>query len=358
MKSLKKLCVYTAAFIFLGANAQTLDHSWRNLVENSDDSFFYSDTAKIIAENVLLYQRDIGGWPKNKKIQKPLSIAEKAELLDVKTNPNDCTIDNGATFLELIYLSRIYRAQPDQRYKEAFLKGINYLLEAQYKNGGWPQFYPLRKGYFSHITFNDNAMEHALNILKAIATNNGTFSISADEKTRKRAQKAYEKGIDCILKSQYKQNGVLTGWCAQVDEITLQPVGARSYELPSLSGQESAGLTLILMDIDNPSQKVKDAINSAVAWFEKTKILELRQERYYTENGLREKRLINDPTAPPIWARFMELDDNRPFFCDRDGIKKYSLMEIGQERRNGYAWYSYAPQEVLDKYPIWKKKNN
>jgi len=52
----------------------------------------------------------------------------------------------------------------------------------------------------------------------------------------------------------------------------------------------------------------------------------------------------------------MELENNRSFFCDREGIKKYSLMEIGQERRNGYGWYSEAPQKVLDTYPAWKHK--
>ena len=52
----------------------------------------------------------------------------------------------------------------------------------------------------------------------------------------------------------------------------------------------------------------------------------------------------------------MELDNNKPFFCDRDGIKKYSLAEIGPERRNGYAWYISTPEKVLKKYPKWKEK--
>jgi pectinesterase len=358
MKSLKKLFLVVATFSFLTANAQILDHSWREIVNTKNEAFFQTDTAKIFAENVLLYQRDIGGWPKNQKINRVLTVVEKAEINDEKYINDGCTIDNGATYLELIYLSRIYKYNPDPRYKEAFLKGVNYLLQAQYKNGGWPQFYPLHKGYSTHITFNDDAMDHVLEILHNIATDNGVFTIPVDEKTRKACKKAFDKGIDCILKAQWKQNGVLTGWCAQVDEVTLQPAGARSYELPSLSGQESAGLVLILMEIENPSKKVKEAVDAAVAWFEKTKITGLRQERYYTPEGLREKRLIEDPIAPPMWARFMELDTNRPFFCDRDGVKKYSMMEIGQERRNGYGWYSYAPQEVLDKYPEWKKKHD
>ena len=81
-----------------------------------------------------------------------------------------------------------------------------------------------------------------------------------------------------------------------------------------------------------------------------------RMERYTTVSGMREKRMVEDPDAKPIWARFMELDDSAPFFCDRDGIKKASVFDIGQERRNGYAWYSTKPNKVLKKYPSWKKK--
>lgn len=337
-------------------HSQILDHSWRSIVNTKDEAFFDTDTAKLIAENVLLYQRDIGGWPKNVKMQKMLSEGEKAGLIDEKSINDGCTIDNGATFLEMKFLSRMYKHNPDERYKVAFLKAVDYLLEAQYDNGGWPQFYPLHKGYSTHITFNDDAMEHVLEIMRDIATDNGKFSISADEKTRAKCQKAFDKGITCILETQYVQKKTLTGWCAQYDEFNLQPAKARAYELPSLSGQESAGLVNLLMSIDNPSPAIKNAINAAVVWFEKTKITGWRQERYYTESGLREKRLVADPSAPALWARFMELEDNTPFFCDRDGVKKYNLQDIGQERRNGYGWYSESPQKVLDKYPAWKAK--
>ena len=71
-----------------------------------------------------------------------------------------------------------------------------------------------------------------------------------------------------------------------------------------------------------------------------------------------DKKMVPDPDAPPLWARFMELDNNRPFFCDRDGIKKYALSEIGSERRNGYAWYTNEPKEVFKKYERWSKKYN
>ena len=58
------------------------------------------------------------------------------------------------------------------------------------------------------------------------------------------------------------------------------------------------------------------------------------------------------------WARFYDLETNRPFFCDRDGIKKYDISEIGHERRNGYSWYNKDGSKVLKRYEKWKKEQN
>ena len=61
--------------------------------------------------------------------------------------------------------------------------------------------------------------------------------------------------------------------------------------------------------------------------------------------------------AKPIWARYYEIGTNKPFFSDRDGVKKYTIAEIGYERRNGYAWYGDWPQQLLETdYPAWMKK--
>jgi pectinesterase len=186
-----------------------------------------------------------------------------------------------------------------------------------------------------------------MNMLKSIAAGDKPFAFLTDKTLRRRCQTAFDKGVDCILKTQYRQNGILTVWCAQYDENTLLPAKARAYELPSLSGSESVGIVRLLMNIKNPSKQVQDAIKAALAWFEKNSITGIKIETYTNADGKRDRRAVNDPTAPPLWARFYELDTNRPFFCDRDGIPKYSLAEIGYERRNGYSWYTNAPSVLL-----------
>ena len=354
-----KLLLIVVFFAFSSIlQGQVHNKSWRDIANKKEDAWFSSDEAKAIAENVLLYQKNIGGWHKNIQMQKPLSETEKKELIASKSRAKGCTTDNGATIQEMIFLSKMYKYVPDERYKTAFLKGLNYILEAQYNNGGWPQFYPLKKGYYTHITYNDDSMVNILNVLNHLKDGTDFHSIKPSKEILSKVNKAFDKGIDCILKTQYKQNGVLTSWCAQHDENTFLPAKARAYELPSLSGAESAEILLLLMTIENPSQEIITSINSAVAWFEKVKINGLREDRLYNEAGkLINKKMIPDENAPAIWARFMELDTNTPFFCDRDGIKKATLAEIGKERRNGYAWYKTEPQLVLDQYPKWKKNN-
>ncbi|HJR99430.1 MAG TPA: pectate lyase [Flavobacterium sp.] len=341
----------------MSAQAQVLDKSWKSITEMDNDAWYASAEAKAVAENVLLYQRNIGGWNKNIQIQKPLSDKQKKDLLAIKNTTAECTTDNGATTQEMLFLSKIYKQQPDEKYKKAFLLGLDYLLKAQYDNGGWPQFYPLKKGYYTHITYNDDSMVRILELLKEIKDKTDFYSIKPSDEIVTKSKNAFDKGIDCILKTQYKQNGVLTAWCAQHDEVTLLPAKARAYELPSLSGKESAKIVLLLMSIENPSKEVVNAVNNAVAWFEKVKITGLKEERTLDAKGkISGKQMIADSNAPAIWARFMELENNKPFFCDRDGIKKYSLSEIGEERRNGYSWYTNEPKEVLKGYEKWKKK--
>src|SRR6185437_65927 len=36
----------------------------------------------------------------------------------------------------------------------------------------------------------------------------------------------------------------------------------------------------------------------------------------------------------------------------------YSLAEVLRERRDGYGWYTYEPEQVLDRYAAWRLKQS
>jgi PelA/Pel-15E family pectate lyase len=318
--------------------------------QNKPDEWYASAEALRIADNLILYQRSSGGWPKNIDMAKPLSESNKAALLRdlVKT---DSTIDNGATHTQLVFLARVYTAQHQERHRESFLKGLDYLLKAQYANGGWPQFYPDLSGYYKHITYNDDAMIGVMKLLRDVAAAKPVYKF-VDEGRRARAASAVEKGIECILKTQVVVNGKRTVWGAQHDEVTLAPAPARKFEPVSLSGGESVGIVRFLMSIKDPSPAVIDAIESAITWFKQSQLQGIKWIEVSND-----RVVVPDPEGGSIWARFYEIGTNRPIFVGRDGVVKYSVAEIEHERRTGYNWYVDAPAKLLQKdYPTWKKK--
>jgi len=328
--------------------------SWQTVALRMPDSWYGTDESIRVADNVLQYQRDIGGWPKNTSFHLVLNEAEKVRVNNDKSL-NDAIFDNSATTTEMRFLAKMFSKTGNPEYKKSFNRGLKFILDAQYENGGWPMFYPLRKGYYTHITFNDNAIVKILKLLGGIINNDKELRNITSGEYLPLVVKAYNKGIEIILKTQILVNGEPTVWCAQHDEITLKPAKARSYELPSFSGSESAGIVLFLMEIPEPGTDVIRAVNAAVKWFIDNQIPNTRWDNFINSEGKKDQRIVKDPAAGSMWARFYDLETGEPFVCDRDGIKKKTLEEIGYERRNGYSWYNDNPQEVLDKYEDWKK---
>lgn len=338
------------------ATSTTTNIKWTDALKQPAE-WYGGPEALRIADNLLLYQRAVGGWPKNIEMASVLTEQDRARLNKQKATL-DATIDNRATYSQLTFLARVYTAQKNQRHLDAFLAGLDYLLKAQYPNGGWPQFYPLRRGYYTHITYNDNAMIGVLRLLRDIVKKKPDYAF-VDDARRLKAEEAVAKGVDCIVKTQVVIDGRRTVWAAQHDEVTLAPAPARAFEPASLVSAESAGIVRFLMGIDRPNEQITQAIESAMAWFEQTKLTGIRwTEQADPKNPKQFDRVvIKDEKADPLWARFYELKTNRPIFVGRDGVVKYDVALIEAERRNGYAWYTDEPATLLNKdYPAWQKK--
>jgi len=183
-------------------------------------------------------------------------------------------------------------------------------------------------------------------------------SAFVDPARRTRAAAAVERGLACILRTQVKQGGRLTAWCAQHDETTFAPAWARKFEPASLSGAESVGIVRYLMTVKDPSPDVVAAIEGAVAWLESVKVTGLRIDETPGTDGKRDRHVVADPAAPALWARFYELETNRPIYLGRDKVVHYDLNEIERERRGGYGYLGTWPAQLLAKdYPLWRTQN-
>ena len=329
---------------------------WNDLLEQPAH-WYAVDEATRIANQVIFYQHDNGGWSKNMDMAAMLTQKEREEIAKNKSN-TDTTIDNGATTTQLRYLAKVITAKNIDAHKAAFNKGLDFLFAMQYENGGFPQFFPLKKDYSRHITFNDNAMINVLRLMRDIAEKKADY-VFVDEERRAKAQKAVEKGIEAILKTQVVVNGQKTVWGAQHDEVTFAPAPARKFEPVSLSGKESADIVEFLMTIKNPTPQIVEAVEAAIQWFEKTKLTGIKVVEKPDKNAPKgfDRVVVKDPNAPPLWARFYEIGTNRPIFTGRDGIVRYNYMEIEIERRTGYGYYTDEPNALLnEKYPKWQKK--
>ena len=354
------LSVRTAVGTFVGLLAMIQSSAapgalrWGEVVLRQTPGWYGSAEARSAADNVLRYQSSEGAWPKNTDLLAP---ATPEALAAVEKGGKANTIDNNGTTLPMAFLARMAQSTGEAKYRDAFLRGVDYLLAAQYINGGWPQFWPLRPGYYSHITYNDGAMIHAMTILRDVAGGQPPYDF-VDSSRRARAAAAVARGIGCILKTQIKQDGKPTAWCAQHDEKTLEPAWARKYEPPSLSGCESVGIVRFLMSTEKPTPEIALATKGAVAWLQAVAIKGERLEMIRRDAGRPDRRLVSDPEAPLLWARFYELKTNRPLYLDRDSVFRYDFAEVGYERRSGYDYNGTWPASLLaTEYPEWCQKH-
>ena len=329
-----------------------------------------SQEALVTADNVLLFQTRSGGWlgwPYRVDMTRPLG-KKTADAHRRRAG----TFDNGGTSTQIRYLARVYTAcqakgQKDQRierYRTAALRGLDFIINAQYPNGGWPQV-PGGNGYHKHITFNDHVMALALELMQDVVEGKPHFAF-VDEPRRRKAAAAVRKGIDCVLKCQVLLNGKRTAWCQQHDKTDLKPRGARRFEPAALTSNESVLVVQFLMRLDKPSPEVIQAVQSAVVWFAgPAKLSGIRQIKKA------DKVIVSDPTAPPLWARLYYLGTlggkqwrlmdpviiGRPIFADNDGSVYGSLEKISHERRMGYGWYDRRAGKLIYKlYPLWQAR--
>lgn len=343
-------------------NSMPLDH---------EAAWYATPEARHVADVIVSFQTPGGGWSKNMSMAgelrkpgqdyAPDNISRFLGPGDFDT-PRDrewnyvSTLDNNATTTEMRFLARVATATPGvagESYRNSFIRGMHYLLNAQYPNGGWPQVWPLEGGYHDAITFNDNAVTLAAEVLTDAAKSTGDYGfVPAD--LRAKASAAAARALDCILATQIIVNGKRTAWAQQHDPLTLAPVSGRNFEPAAISSGESADLIVYLMSLDHPSPAAQAAVNAGIAWLKSTAI----HGQQWTGTRAEGRHLAAAPGAGPIWARYYSITTGQPIFGDRDKTIHDNVSELSLERRNGYQWYSSGPQHALDVYADWSRTHH
>jgi PelA/Pel-15E family pectate lyase len=322
----------------------------RGLRLRAPAEWYATPEAHTIADHVAKWQSAAGGWSKSGDyLRDPQPSDNRSSIWSAGT------FDNDATTGELRFLALVISANRDagrgKAWRDSFQRGLEYILAAQYPNGGFPQIYPLVGGYHDAITFNDDALAHVLQLLDDVGAQRAPYAFVSDEQATI-ARKRVEKGVACILAAQIKNSaGQRTVWCQQHDPLTLKPCAARNFEPIAYSTGESAGLVEFLFTLPQPTPEIIAAVDGAVDWLALHAIPGVEWDRTATQGtGLVEQN------GKKIWARFYEIDTGQPIFGDRDRSIHYTVTEISEERRRGYAWYITRPSALPPAYLAWKKK--
>jgi len=342
-------------------------------INSQPKNFYTTQRAFDIADNLLKYQRPSGGWYKN------FDMVNESDLYNVEEdqtadylNSNYSTLDNDATHVQLQYLARIISmGAKDPKYKAAFFRGLAFVLRAQYESGGWPQYAePLRPGYYSEITFNDDAIQETMNLLEDIYQQEWQMGfVWKDREAIKAVTEARNKGLECIIRAQRKtkgdpSRGIPGGewatWCQQHNPTTLQPAQGRAYELPVLTAMESATVVEYLMRLPNPGPRVRRSIEGAMAWYKRVAMVGYYTERIYDQRMLMgnvREIFYNGNPSNRVWARFYEVESGtEALYTCRDGKRRWYFHETPQLNRAGYQYVSNRPNYLFELYEEWRNR--
>jgi pectate lyase, PelA/Pel-15E family len=342
--------------------------SGRSMPLHRDAAWYGTPEARHIADVIVSFQTPAGGWSKNLDMTGPTRLRGQSyttDNLSKHLGPDDFdapedphwnyvgTLDNDATNTELHFLELVSTETPGKAgdlYRASFLRGIRYLLAAQFPNGGWPQVWPLEGGYHDAITYNDNAVTESAEVLTAVAEGGSGYAFVPTHLRRKSSLAAHH-ALDCILATQIIVDGKRTIWAQQHDALTLAPVSGRNFEPAALATGESSDILLYLMELPHPSPAVVASVRAGITWLKANAIDgEVWIGGRSTPGG---RHLEAQAGAGPIWARYYSMTTGRPIFGDRDKTIHDTVADLSLERRNGYAWYGSGPEQALQAYAAW-----
>ncbi len=281
----------------------------------------YLEAARAAGLCLVRGQLISGGWTYRVEFDpdKRDRYAYRVDVESAEGRRNTSTLDDDTTQSALAFLIRLDQAldTDDEAIHEAVSYGLAKVLDAQYPIGAWPQrfekrapseencpvckaSYPddwsrtwPRTGYGHCYTLNDNAIADVVVLMLQAAEAYG------DERYRRAAERAG----DFLILAQMPEPQ--PAWCQQYS-LEMQPVWARKFEPPSVTGGESQGAMRTLMNLyrHTGNRKYLEPIPKALDYLERSELSEGRL------------------------ARFYELKSNRPLYFTKDYQLTYSDADM------------------------------
>ncbi len=255
----------------------------------------YLDYAKSAA-NVLIYgQHELGGWhyfidfdqPGLMEWYKDTASQFIRGYEEFRHYYGNCTFDDNVTQAPTTFLLHLYNETLEPTYLGPLKKALNFILMAQYPNGGWPQRFPLKYDYVhdgfddytSNYTLNDDAMNNTIDVLIE------AYEILGSEKYLESAR----RGCDFFILSQGPKE--LPAWSEQYD-MNINPDWARTHEPPAYGTRQTVHTLEMLMKmfLFTGDRRYLKPIPATLTWMEESKLNVL-------DDGMYEMARYYDPAT-------------------------------------------------------------
>ena len=289
------------------------------------DSFFL-DAAKACANALVWGQLPCGGW--NYFIDfEPEGTAQWYKEVGKKAwgweefyhFHGNATFDDDVTAGAANFLLDLYTATMDSAYRDAVQKTLDFVIESQYPEGGWPQRYPPHgrtegeghMDYSQFYTFNDGVIAGNIRLLLK------AHKLFGED----RYLRAARRGMYFVVLSQW--GSPQAGWADQYD-LDLKPGAARSYEPAALSPGTTVNNIHLLLDYYKITgdRRFLRGIPEALAWLESATLPPGHSTEGHTH------------------AQFVEVGTGKPLYAHREGT--------GIE--DGRYWVDYEPSNFPGHY--------
>lgn len=239
---------------------------------------------------------------------------------------DNSTFDDNTTTGAATYLLNLFKETKKPKYEKPLRKVIQFILDAQYPLGGWPQRFPLQTehhpepitDYTSYYTFNDGVtVGNIYFLLKA-------HELFGDEEI----QRAAIRGMRFVALSQYGEPQ--PGWAQQFD-LDLNPGGARNYEPASIAPSTTYSMIRQLLKFYRITGDTRflRGIPSALDWLDRSTLPTGHSDDGHTH------------------AQFIEVGSGKPLYAHREG-KSVS---------DGRYWVDYEPKHFPGHYGMQTRVN-
>ncbi|MDR2839772.1 MAG: hypothetical protein LBV75_00680 [Paludibacter sp.] len=355
-----------------GPGSAAMGQAFIDIYHATGDEYYYNQ-ACVIANTLIKYQHPSGGWNYFFDMAGEGSLRhwyntigrQAWRMEEYQHYYGNATFDDNATISGAEFLLRIYAEKRDPKFRAALDKTINFVLQSQYANGGWPQRFPLmvtpltvgNEQYSTYITLNDNVCLNNINFLIKCST---TLFVDSLKQPALRA-------MNLLADLQYKTP--YPGWADQYDVQTLLPAGARSYEPCGINATTTVGMIYAMIDFYKLTGEVRflEGIQYAINYLEATRLTAEQMAQagrnFANSTDIILPRFVNHETGLPQFIHRKGSNvENGMYFIDQNPkntvshMSSFAAVNVESLKQALADATAISPEQIKAESPLYQSK--